>query len=160
MAIWILVALWISIGIGVFLVAFRPGSRRGRGGPSRGARRASTLAILAASAVFGIALPAIVLATNGEDKQAEAPGGVDLNAGQINGRELYIENCATCHTLDATKSVGRVGPNLDELRPPAELVVNAIEDGRARGNGQMPADLVEGNDARDVASFVAAVAGR
>jgi len=36
---------------------------------------------------------------------------------------------------------------------------NAIEEGRARGLGQMPALLYQGKEARDVANFVAAVAG-
>ena len=36
---------------------------------------------------------------------------------------------------------------------------NAIEEGRARGLGQMPALLYQGKEAEDVAEFVAAVAG-
>ncbi|TML97807.1 MAG: cytochrome c [Actinobacteria bacterium] len=79
---------------------------------------------------------------------------------EVHGRELFTKNCATCHTLRAVNAVGKVGPNLDQLRPPKELVLNAIEAGRARGNGQMPADLVAGQEAKDVAAFVAAVAGR
>ena len=53
-----------------------------------------------------------------------------------------------------------VGPSLDELRPPKNLVYDAIVKGRARGQGQMPAQLFEGREARQVADFVAAVAGR
>jgi mono/diheme cytochrome c family protein len=109
--------------------------------------------------LFGVALPAIVLATGGDKKSKQAPGGVDLTSSQVHGRELFAQNCATCHTLRAVNAVGRVGPNLDQLRPPKELVLNAVEQGRARGNGQMPANLVSGTDARDVAAFVAAVAG-
>ena len=84
---------------------------------------------------------------------------VELTSAQVNGRTLFAKNCATCHTLRAVNAVGKVGPNLDQLRPPAPLVLNAIQNGRARGNGQMPADLVAGSDAKDVASFVSAVAG-
>jgi hypothetical protein len=39
-------------------------------------------------------------------------------------------------------------------------VLNAIELGRARGNGDMPAGIYTGQQAHDVAEFVAAVAGR
>ena len=46
--------------------------------------------------------------------------------------------------------MAQVGPNLDNLRPPEKLVLDAIHNGRARGNGQMAADLVEGEDAEDV----------
>ena len=53
-----------------------------------------------------------------------------------------------------------MGPNLDQLRPPKALILDAIQKGRARGQGQMPAGLVDGQDAQDVAAFVAAVAGR
>jgi mono/diheme cytochrome c family protein len=102
----------------------------------------------------------LVLATNGGNhKSGEAVGGVDLSSAQVNGRKLFAKNCATCHTLRAVNAVGKVGPNLDQLRPPAALVLNAVNTGRARGNGQMPADLVTGQDAKDVAAFVGAVAG-
>ena len=45
-------------------------------------------------------------------------------------------------------------------RPPEALVLNAIEMGRARGAGNMPAGIYVGKQAEDVAKFVAAVAGR
>jgi mono/diheme cytochrome c family protein len=163
MAIWALVIFWVAVGLGVFLVALRGGRRGGPGGArgeTRGSRRATVIVSVVIFAVFGVALPALVLAGNGDDKKRSGPGGVDLTVAQAHGRQLFAENCTQCHTLHAVNSVGRVGPNLDELRPPKELVLNAIEEGRARGNGQMPADLVTGTDARDVAAFVQAVAGR
>ena len=39
-------------------------------------------------------------------------------------------------------------------------MLNAIESGRARGNGQMAADLYTGEDAENVASFVAKAVGQ
>jgi mono/diheme cytochrome c family protein len=53
-----------------------------------------------------------------------------------------------------------VGPDLDTLRPPSALILDAIANGRARGMGQMPEQLVTGPDARDVANYIATVAGR
>ena len=38
-------------------------------------------------------------------------------------------------------------------------MLDAIEKGRARGNGNMAADLVEGEDAEAVAQFVAVAGG-
>jgi hypothetical protein len=38
-------------------------------------------------------------------------------------------------------------------------VLNAIQNGRSRGNGQMPAQLFTGQDAVDVAEYVSRVAG-
>ncbi len=54
----------------------------------------------------------------------------------------------------------RVGEDIATAAGRKALVLNAIEEGRARGLGQMPALLYEGKEAEDVASFVAAVAGR
>jgi mono/diheme cytochrome c family protein len=39
-------------------------------------------------------------------------------------------------------------------------VLNAIVDGRARGNGDMPAGIYSGQQAQDVAKFVVTVAGQ
>ena len=109
---------------------------------------------------IGVAVPALVLANNSDNHAEKAPGGLTLTASEESGRTIFARNCATCHTLQAANAVGRVGPNLDQLRPPKPLVLDAIAKGRARGQGQMPAGLVDGQDAQDVAAFVAAVAGR
>ena len=166
MFIWVILAFWLVAGLGVFFVAFRGGGRRRRGpggprgGDTRASRRAVAITAIVVWVIFGLGLPALVLATNGGSNQSGvAFGGVDLSPTQVHGRELFARNCATCHTLHAVNAVGKVGPNLDQLRPPEALVLNAIQTGRARGNGQMPADLVAGPDAKAVASFVAAVAG-
>ena len=42
----------------------------------------------------------------------------------------------------------------------ANLVTNAIQLGRAQGNGNMPAGLLTGRDAQNVAAYIAAVAGQ
>ena len=73
---------------------------------------------------------------------------------------VFGERCNNCHTLAAANTAGKVGPNLDQLKPPYALVLNAIQTGRIRGQGTMPADIVSGKDAQDVARFVAAVAGK
>ena len=160
MAVWALVAFWVVVGLSVFFAAFRGRSTPSRagaggGGSSPGVIAVSAIVILA----FGIALPAVVLARGGAHKTKQAPGGVDLTTAEAHGRELFAQNCATCHTLRAANAVGRVGPNFDQLRPPKVLVLDAIAKGRARGQGQMPAGLLAGPDAQDVAAFVAATAG-
>ena len=68
--------------------------------------------------------------------------------------------CANCHTLKAANAVAQVGPNLDVRRPNKALVLDAINKGRSAGNGQMAAQLVEGQDAEDVAAFVAKAVGQ
>jgi mono/diheme cytochrome c family protein len=124
-------------------------------------RRVATGATMLAIVVFGAGIPALVIAHNSNSQTDDAIGGVKLSKVQQEGRELFAQKCANCHTLKAANAVGRVGPNLDTKQGlNRALVVNAIEDGRAQGNGQMPASLVSGDDVDHVASFVAAVAGR
>ena len=161
-----LIIFWVLIGAAVFFAAMRGGKRRSRAGESKAGRRLVMLGVVVAFA-FGLAVPAIVLAFNAEHKASVGAGGVHLNAEQQKGRDLFAKACAVCHTLEAVKSVGRVGPNLDvrvgqDIATPAgrkALVLGAIAEGRARGLGQMPAGLYQGKEAEQVANFVAAVAG-
>ena len=149
------------IGLSVVLIAMRGGPRGARESlhtQSARGRTAVAGVIAGVALIFGVGIPALVLADNG-DKNTQGPGGVKLTADQTAGRTVFAKNCATCHTLRGAGASGKVGPNLDELRPPKGLVLNAVEQGRARGQGQMPAQLVTGKDAQDVAAFVAAVAG-
>jgi mono/diheme cytochrome c family protein len=167
--IYAVAAVWLLIGLGVFFVAIRGGPRGAREGlytESRIGRRAVTLGIVLLFA-FGLVVPTLVLAFNGANKASVAVGGLKLNAEQQRGRDLFARQCGFCHTLAATKSVGRIGPNLD-VRVGADisteagrkaLVSEAIANGRARGLGQMPALLYQGKEAEEVANFVAAVAG-
>jgi mono/diheme cytochrome c family protein len=157
----VFVIAFIALGLSVVLVALR-GRGPGAGAPtteSRATRRAWGVGLGLLIAVIGIAIPALVLAADGDDAAKKAPHGVDLNASATRGRQLFAENCSTCHTLAASNAVGKVGPNLDAIHPPVGLVLNALEKGRARGAGQMPALLLQGQDAKDVAAYVAAVAG-
>jgi len=165
----VFILFWIIVGLGVFFVAMR-GGPRGAGESlhteSRLGQRTIVLGIVVAFA-FGVSVPALVLAFNGEHKASVAVGGLHLNSQEQKGRELFAHACAVCHTLAAVKSVGRIGPDLDtrvgaDIATPAgrkALVLNAIAEGRARGLGQMPAMLYQGKEAEDVADFVAAVAG-
>ncbi len=163
------VILWGLLGLGVFFVAMRGGpggARRTLHTEAKPGQRLVTLGVIVLFA-FGLAVPAIVMAFNGDHKASVASGGIRLTAEEQKGRELFARACAVCHTLNATKSVGRVGPDLDvrvgvDIATPAgrkALVLGAITEGRARGLGQMPALLYQGKEAEDVASFVATVAG-
>ena len=73
---------------------------------------------------------------------------------------LFGVRCVNCHTLKASNAIAQIGPNLDDLRPPKGLVLDAIKNGRARGNGQMAANLYTGQDAEDVANYVAKAVGQ
>jgi mono/diheme cytochrome c family protein len=167
--LYIVLAIFILLALGTFFVAMRGGPRGAPSSsqePSTIGQRLVTLGVVVVFA-FGLVVPALVLAFNGEHKASVAVGGVVLNGEEQKGRELFAHACAVCHTLAAVKSVGRIGPDLD-IRVGVDiatnagriaLVENAIQEGRARGLGQMPALLYQGKEAEDVAKFVAAVAG-
>ena len=159
MAAAIFLGFFVILGIGVVLVAMRGGPRGVRDTLERGRRRpmhAAEFAIIGVIALFGLAVPAVVLLG---DQASAGPGGEKLSADLAEGRKLFNAKCATCHTLKDAGAVGRVGPNLDKLAPTAGLTVSAIREGRARGQGQMPAGLLDEQDARKVARYIEAVAG-
>ena len=160
MAAWLVIGFFLVLGLAILAVAMRSGRRPPRPRPGGRLGRGTTLGVAATVLVFGVALPAYVLIYNTETHAREAVGGVELTATQQEGREYFQRLCATCHTLADAGAVGQVGPSLDGLRPSRGLTLNAIDEGRARGQGQMPADLVDGAAARAVADYVAAVAGR
>jgi mono/diheme cytochrome c family protein len=165
----VLILFWALLGLAVFFLAMRRGQAGAPPGAHPESRFGQRLVTLGAVVLiaFGLAVPAIVLAFNGEHKASITSGGVHLNAEQQRGRDLFARACAVCHTLNAVKSVGRTGPNLDvrvgqDIATPAgrkALVASAIAEGRARGLGQMPALLYQGKEAEEVTNFVAAVAG-
>jgi mono/diheme cytochrome c family protein len=158
----IFVLAFLVLGLSVLFFAFsgRGGARTRRGAPSRAGRRFVAVMVTIVIIALGVAVPLAIGVVNGNDHAKNAPGGVDLNAAQTSGRAVFGKYCSTCHTLKASNAVGKVGPNLDVLHPPKGLILNAIAKGHARGQGQMPAGLVDGQDAQDVAAYVAAVAGR
>jgi mono/diheme cytochrome c family protein len=95
--------------------------------------------------------------------------GREHEADLVNGKTLFVQKCASCHTLNRANARGVVGPNLDEafqvalregMTPTTVEGVVRRQIANVRRSSQMPRNLVEGNDARDVAAYVAAVAGR
>jgi len=118
----------------------------------------------------GIALPVIFLVGNHDAASAQV-AGIRLTADERTGRQLFGEHCAVCHTLAAASAVGKTGPNLDQLKPPVSLVLHTLQNGclqkplpsQAQSTclayGTMPADIVQGRQAQQVAEFVARVAG-
>jgi cbb3-type cytochrome c oxidase subunit III len=85
---------------------------------------------------------------------------------QANGQKLFQAKCAGCHTLAAAGASGTVGPNLDDaFRADKQqhfkdsTIQNVVLLQIRQPSGLMPKSLVKGQDAQDVAAFVASVAG-
>jgi mono/diheme cytochrome c family protein len=126
-------------------------------------RPRSAAACLAAAAIVAVA------SCGGDDSDtveqrtsaSGAPQGANvdqpLSPAEQHGRQLFVDNCGACHTLDAAGTVGNVGPNLDDISITEEDVRTAIRIG-GKGSGNMPRNLVAGQDAQDVAAFVGASA--
>jgi mono/diheme cytochrome c family protein len=105
--------------------------------------------------------------------------GCDLNenADLDRGRDLFVAQCGTCHTLAQAGTSTQIGPDLDAAFADARasgmdndtiegVVQSQIANPRTVNEDDpqyqktfMPADLVTGRDAEDVAAYVASVAG-
>jgi mono/diheme cytochrome c family protein len=115
-------------------------------------------------AVLLLALAALGVAGCGGG-ETPASGMESANTGK--GKELFVQNCASCHTLADAGTAGTVGPNLDTAlgwsckQGFAEDTLYSVVLGQIDlAQGAMPADIVTGQDAVDVAGYVASVAGK
>jgi mono/diheme cytochrome c family protein len=105
-----------------------------------------------------VAAAALSLAACGRDE-------ADLS----NGKARFVEKCGSCHVLGRAATAGPTGPDLDAAFRAAladgmdrETVEGIVHDQilNPRKNSAMPAELVTGDDARDVAAYVGYAAAR
>jgi mono/diheme cytochrome c family protein len=128
---------------------------------SRPGRRAPAIASALAALV-------VLLAGCGE-----TVGYTEGTGDKANGKELFTAKCGSCHTLADAGTTGTIGPNLDDafvesrrdglgestfVQVVRDQIAYAIENPSTGAPG-MPANIVTGQDAIDVASYVASVAG-
>jgi mono/diheme cytochrome c family protein len=108
---------------------------------------------------------ALVIAASGCGKPSAS------DADLVNGKKLFIGQgtCGSCHTLQRAGTKGTQGPNLDQAFLNARqsgmgdtVIQGVVQDQIAhpRRGSIMPANLVKGKTARDVAAYVASVAGK
>jgi mono/diheme cytochrome c family protein len=128
----------------------------------------------------GLAAAALLAAGCGTGGVASAGQRADTQSGQ----QLFTQSCGSCHTLSAAGTSGTIGPNLDNAFAadvnegyPQSVIENVVLDQIRLGSGEvatytngkpgnfkvqtsMPANIVKGQDAIDVAAYVASVAGQ
>ena len=76
-------------------------------------------------------LTAFVAGCGGGDDEDTPPAP----SGGGDAKQLFVDNCGNCHTLAAAGASGKVGPDMDQLRPSPELVNTQV----TNGGGSMPA---------------------
>jgi mono/diheme cytochrome c family protein len=123
--------------------------------------------------VLAVAIPWLAFRSKGDAESGDQKVAADLK----NGQSLFQTNCGNCHALYAAGTDGNYGPDLDELLAPSGpptgpsaaatikategRVLNAIENGvdSSTEPGRMPGGILNEEQAKEVAKFVAATAG-
>lgn len=88
-----------------------------------------------------------------ETGAATETGGSGSAGDATAGEAVYTSaGCGGCHTLEAAGSSGNIGPNLNEAKPPLELVVERVTNGK----GAMPSfkDQLDEAQIQNVAAYV------
>jgi mono/diheme cytochrome c family protein len=101
-----------------------------------------------------------------------ALGGCSIKhptADLVRGKQLFTQKCGACHTLAHASTTGSVGPNLDVAfhQDRADGIKSTSIEGLVsywiqypNTQGTMPAMLYKGQDAQNVAAYVAFVAAQ
>jgi cytochrome c551 len=122
----------------------------------------ATLALAVALAVGGTACGTRSVNL---DKQDQANGSIE------NGAHLFAERCSGCHTINSAGARGSKpekqrssgertnGPNFNVRKENKDDILYAIRNGGFSG-AIMPANVVVGSDAEDVANYLSKYAGR
>src|SRR6185503_9547635 len=148
------------------------GGRVGGGSPA-GLNRPYRVGTLGA----GLVAAALLAAGCGTGGVASAGRQADTQSGQ----QLFTQSCGSCHSLQAAGTSGTIGPDLDNAFAaavaqgyPQSSIENVVLDQIRLGSGEiatykngklgnfkqqttMPANIVKGQDAIDVAAYVASV---
>jgi mono/diheme cytochrome c family protein len=116
--------------------------------------RIAILSLLAAFALIGAGCGAVKRVSSGDPST---------------GKQLFIAKCGACHVLANAKTQGLTGPNLDDAFGPSkeqgfkETTIADVVRGQiaypdtdpSTGVPGMPPNLLHGQEARDVAVYVA-----
>ncbi len=123
--------------------------------------------------VLAVVIPWLAFRSKGDAETGDQKVAAHLKSGQ----SLFQTNCGTCHALYSAGTDGNYGPALDELLAPSGpptgptaadtikategRVLNAVENGVDSSTtlGRMPGGILNQEQSKEVAEFVAATAG-
>jgi mono/diheme cytochrome c family protein len=122
--------------------------------------------------VLAVVIPFAAFRAKGDGENGEDKVPANLKDGQ----SLFAVNCGTCHALYSAGTDGNYGPDLDELLAPSGppegetakstikategRVLNAVENGvNSSTPGRMPGGILNEQQSKEVAEFVANTAG-
>jgi mono/diheme cytochrome c family protein len=96
--------------------------------------------------------------TSTPEANTTSTGGGGTQQASAQGKQIFSQNCAGCHTLKDANARGQVGPNLDDLKPDEPTTQRQV----ANGGGAMPAfkGQLSDDEINAVAQYVASVAGK
>ena len=146
-------------------------------GPREQGFKRSTIAAVVLDQIYypteGSGMPAKLV--TGEDAEAVANYVADVagdpeaikaaappppsKGGKADGKAIFASaGCATCHTLAAAGATGTVGPNLDQVKPSVDLVIERVTNGK----GVMPSfkGQLTAAEIHAVAEFVSTSSGK
>jgi mono/diheme cytochrome c family protein len=117
-----------------------------------------------------LAAAATLLAVAGAISACGSQGiSVSKSSSYYRGAVLFRDHCSGCHTLSAVGAEGSAtsikdrvktsGPNFNIRKENVEQVLYAIRNGGFSG-AIMPENIVVGNDAKELATFLAAYSGK
>jgi mono/diheme cytochrome c family protein len=125
--------------------------------------------------VLAVVIPFAAFRSKGDGESGDEKVAANLKDGQ----SLFQTNCGTCHALSSAGTDGNYAPDLDELLAPSGppegdpetvestveategRVLNAVENGINSGTpGRMPGGILNEQQAKEVAAFVAYTAGQ
>jgi mono/diheme cytochrome c family protein len=137
------------------------------------------LYIVITAALFVAQMGAVLWVTGTQEVEHEAAGEVEGGGGEettptetsptettptgttgdaVAGKAVFESaGCGSCHALADAGTTGAIGPNLDDAKPPTELVVERV----TNGMGAMPSfsDSLTEQQITDVAAYVSSSAG-
>jgi mono/diheme cytochrome c family protein len=105
----------------------------------------------------GLALALGAPACGNDDTDGTDTTTTETTTTETAGRDVFVANCGTCHTLSDAGTSGTTGPSLDGTSRSLEEIEDQVRD----GGGAMPAlgDTLSDEDIAAVAEYVADASG-